>query len=498
MSRYRYLPASMRSHAGFCLPLSGGKAFFTPEEVNNLLSVYDYVPVGACLKAHDLDLFACYEKITPSSPACIMESLSGRENNRYSILAFHALEVVDSPLQDGKVSKIKEFLDQIKVYRLNLPFFYGGLVGYFTYEAGLIFQGLKPRYPEEKSYYFFLPGKVLVYDRLEKELYGLIWLKKGRDEYGDILQAFAELDRLLHLAGESRRQEIGEFALRDSWQDEYLASFSSGVDKEEFGLMVNKAKEYIRCGDIFQVVLSRCLWKKSQADEKKVYRNLRMINPSPYMFYLQFADEVLLGASPEMMVKVANRVIKTRPIAGTRKVSPLGLTREDYEILLNDEKEKAEHLMLVDLGRNDIGKVSQTGTVELEEFMKIELYSHVMHIVSTIKGELEKGRDALDGLAACFPAGTLTGAPKRRAMEIIAELEEEPRGFYGGAVGYINFDGYLDSCITIRAIWKKDGVYYLQSGAGIVADSVPEKEFAETLNKAKALVMAIKKAEEEI
>lgn len=497
MSRYGDLPASMSSHAGFCLPLSGGRMFFTPEEVNNLLSVYDYVPIYACLKASDLDLFACYEKINPLSPACVLESLSGRENNRYSILAFHPLQILVSPLQDGNIDQLKEFLSQVKAYRLNLPFFYGGLIGYFDYEAGLVFQGLKPLNPGAKSYYFFLPGKVLVYDREEKKLYGFVWLRKGKENCGDILQAFSELDMLLKQAAESKKEKIRGFDLKEEGLEEYLHSFAASVDKDEFCRMVEKAKGYIRCGDIFQVVLSRRLWKESWADAKKVYWYLRMINPSPYMFFLALEDEVLLGASPEMMVKVDKGIIKTRPIAGTRKVSPLSSIEKDCEILLHDEKERAEHLMLVDLGRNDIGRVSRAGTVEVEEFLVPELYSHVVHIVSTVKGVLKEGKDALDGFAACFPAGTLTGAPKKRAMEIISELEKSERGFYGGTVGYINFDGFFDSCITIRAIWKKDGFYYLQSGAGIVADSIPEKEFAETVNKAKALVLALKIAEEE-
>ncbi|SHG72330.1 anthranilate synthase component 1 [Thermosyntropha lipolytica DSM 11003] len=496
MSRYGYFPASMSVHAGFCLPLSGGKVFFSPEEVKDLLFFYDYVPLYACLTADDLDLFACYEKVKPPSPACVLESLSGRENNRYSILAFHALKVLVSPLHDESINKIKEFLHRVKAYRLNLPFFYGGLIGFFNYEAGLVFEGLAVPEPDARSCYFFLPRKVVVYDRQEKKLYGFVWLTKEENNLPAVKTAYDELDLLLQKARESLREEE-RLDYAGEKDDLFLASFEENVDKEAFCRMVNRAKEYIGKGDIFQVVLSRRLWKKSSADEKKVYRCLRRINPSPYMFFLSLPHEVLMGASPEMMVKVDKRVIKTRPIAGTCRIKEKGPRKEEGEKLLRDEKERAEHLMLVDLGRNDIGKVSRVGTVEVEEFFKLERYSHVMHIVSTVKGILEEGKDALDAFASCFPAGTLTGAPKRRAMEIIAELEKEPRGFYGGAVGYINFDGYLDSCITIRAVWKKDGVYYLQSGAGIVADSVPEKEFAETVNKAKALVLAIKQAEEE-
>jgi anthranilate synthase component 1 len=277
-----------------------------------------------------------------------------------------------------------------------------------------------------------------------------------------------------------------------------VPSFRSNVSREKFLAQVRRAKEYITAGDIFQVVLSQRLETKITADPFAIYRALRRVNPAPYLFYLQLGEDCLLGSSPEMLVKVTGDDVEYRPIAGTR---PRGKDlAEDQRLerqLLADEKERAEHVMLVDLGRNDVGRVCRYGTVEVPELMFVERYSHVMHLVSSIRGKLRPRLDAWDTLWACFPAGTVTGAPKVRAMQIISELEPTRRGPYAGAVLYLDFAGNLNSCITIRSVVVKDKKAYVQVGAGIVADSVPEREYDETMNKGKAMLRAIELAHEE-
>lgn len=268
------------------------------------------------------------------------------------------------------------------------------------------------------------------------------------------------------------------------------------MTREEYEKAVDVAKEYIRAGDVIQVVLSQRLSVPLKADSFDVYRALRSVNPSPYMYYLSYDDVKLIGSSPEILVTEDRGVVTTRPIAGTR---PRGRNDQEdkalEEELLADEKERAEHIMLVDLGRNDIGRVCKYGTVTVDELMVIERYSHVMHIVSNVRGQLADGLDQFDVLRATFPAGTVSGAPKIRAMEIIEELEPTKRGTYAGAIGYFSFSGNMDTCITIRTILVKDGIAYMQAGAGIVADSVPEKEYLECMNKAGALMKAIELAE---
>jgi len=270
----------------------------------------------------------------------------------------------------------------------------------------------------------------------------------------------------------------------------------SNLTKEAFKKSIRKAKEYIKEGDIIQVVFSQRLETKITVDPFDIYRTLRTINPSPYMYYLKCKDLRLIGSSPEILVRLEEGMVEVRPIAGTR---PRGRTeKEDRALekeLLADPKERAEHIMLVDLGRNDVGRVAEFGTVKVNELMAIERYSHVIHIVSDVTGRLKKDRDSFDVLRASFPAGTVTGAPKIRAMEIIDELEPVRRGPYAGAVGYFSFSENLDTCITIRTIVIKGNQAYIQAGAGIVADSIPEREYQETMNKAKALIKAIENAE---
>lgn len=271
------------------------------------------------------------------------------------------------------------------------------------------------------------------------------------------------------------------------------------MDEPTFEDMVRQAKRQIRSGEIIQVVLSQRFQVNLKTDPFNIYRALRALNPSPYMYCLKFGDIQVIGSSPELLVRCEDGVVETRPIAGTR---PRGKDEADdarlAKDLLADEKEKAEHIMLVDLGRNDLGRVCQQGTVHLSEFMSIEKYSHVMHIVSNVRGKLKKGMDDFDVLQAAFPAGTVSGAPKIRAMEIIEDLEKEQRGPYAGCIGYFSFSGNLDTCITIRTIVTHKKKAYIQAGAGIVADSVPKKEFQETMNKAKAQIMAIELAHQQL
>ena len=275
-------------------------------------------------------------------------------------------------------------------------------------------------------------------------------------------------------------------------------SVCSNRTKAEYMSMVEKAKEYIVAGDIFQVVLSRRLSTELRAEPFELYRALRSVNPSPYLYYLIFGEIKIVGSSPELLVKLENGIVETRPIAGSRKRGADSTEDEALKKeLLADEKELAEHIMLVDLGRNDIGRVSQYGTVRTPSLLEVEKYSHIMHIVSAVQGKLQPGKDAIDALEACFPAGTLSGAPKVRAMEIIRELEGVKRGPYGGAVGYLGYSGNMDACIAIRTFVITGRRVYDQAGAGIVADSVPEKEYEETVNKAGGLLKALKIAEED-
>jgi anthranilate synthase component 1 len=271
----------------------------------------------------------------------------------------------------------------------------------------------------------------------------------------------------------------------------------SNYTQQEFERIVETAKEHIAAGDVIQVVLSQRFERDTSADPFTIYRALRMVNPSPYMFFLQFGDVYIVGASPEMLVQVQSGAVCTHPIAGTR---PRGHDRQEDERLggelVADEKERAEHLMLVDLGRNDVGRISRIGTVEVPRFMQVERYSHVMHLVSEVRGELREGLRAVDALRACFPAGTVSGAPKVRAMQIISEQERDRRGPYAGAVGYIGYDGNMDTAITIRTVVVRGSTASVQAGAGIVADSVPESEYHETHHKARALLAAIDLAEE--
>ena len=440
-----------------------------------------------------------------STHCYLLESVAERERwGRYTFLGFDPkLEVtcVDGELKAGNLrlktddpsAVLRQILADYKSPRFDyLPSFTGGLVGYFSYDYLDYSEPAVRREVRDteafKDVDLMLFDKVIAFDNFRQKiiLIANMSLEEPETEYNRAVLELQQLDRLLR-TGEKKEEPGGKL----------LGEVTPLFDRETYCGMVERAKRYIREGDIFQIVLSNRLSAPFEGSLLNTYRVLRTINPSPYMFYFSGTDVEVAGASPETLVKLENGVLHTFPLAGTR---PRGKTEaEDRALeaeLLADEKELAEHNMLVDLGRNDLGKVSKFGSVAVETFHSIERYSHVMHIGSTVRGEIREGLDALDAVEAVLPAGTLSGAPKIRACQLIGELENNKRGIYGGAIGYIDFTGNMDTCIAIRIAYKKNGRVFVRSGAGIVADSVPEKEYEECINKAKAVVSALKLAEE--
>lgn len=387
---------------------------------------------------------------------------------------------------------IRRILKEHKSPQLpGMPTFTGGLVGYFSYDY-IRYGEEKLNFPKVEEEFqdvdLMLFDQVIAFDNLKQKLFLIAGVSTAdpKASYEHALEKIQEMETLLK---KGTPKEMEPFRK--------LSELKPVFSREAYCAMVEKAKHYIYEGDIFQVVLSNPLKANAKGSLFDVYRVLRTTNPSPYMFYFTSDNIEIAGASPETLVKLQDGVLHTFPLAGTRR---RGLTDEEdrrlEEELLADEKERAEHNMLVDLGRNDIGKVSRLGTVKVEKYMSIERFSHVMHIGSTVAGEIREDKDALDAMDSILPAGTLSGAPKIRACEIIQELEGGRRGVYGGALGYLDFSGNMDTCIAIRLIYKKNGQICIRSGAGIVADSVPEKEFEECINKAKAVVRAAEMAEE--
>lgn len=423
---------------------------------------------------------------------------------RYTFLGFEPkLEItcIDGDMQIGnlkvKTDNPSEYLRQIladyKSPRFDyLPSFTGGLVGYFSYDyLGYSEPTVKCKVEDTEDFKdvdLMLFDKVIAFDHLRQKIVLIVNMSLKDPETG-YNKAVMELKQLVELLrnGEKRNDPGGKL----------LGEVTPLFEKEQFCDMVEKAKHCIREGDIFQIVLSNRLSAAFEGSLLNTYRVLRTINPSPYMFYFSGTDVEVAGASPETLVKLENGVLHTFPLAGTR---PRGKTDEEDRALeaelLADEKELAEHNMLVDLGRNDLGKISKFGSVQVEKLHSIERFSHVMHIGSTVRGEISDKYDALDAIEAVLPAGTLSGAPKIRACQLIGELENNKRGIYGGAIGYIDFTGNMDTCIAIRIAYKKNGKVFVRSGAGIVADSVPEKEFEECLNKAKSSLKALELAKE--
>ncbi|RUM28144.1 MAG: anthranilate synthase component I [Aquifex sp.] len=394
------------------------------------------------------------------------------------------------------ISKIREVVKKFKPFHdEKLPRFWGGLVGYFAYDVVKFYEPVEDKNPDPihtYDVYLVLTDVVVIHDNLTGKIKVVvpIFTENGVEE------EYERAKNLINTTVKKLKEKENTF-LNVVEKEPDLKNWRSNFTKEEFESIVKRAKEYIAQGDVIQVVLSQRFRKRFKGNPDNIYRILRFLNPSPYMYYLDFDQLKVIGSSPEILVRLEDGRIETRPIAGTRR---RGKTEEEdkklEEELLSDEKERAEHLMLVDLARNDIGRVAKTGSVKVENFMRIERYSHVMHIVSDVVGELKEGYDALEVLKATFPAGTVSGAPKVRAMQIIEELENERRGIYAGSVGYISFQGNMDMAIAIRTAVYRDKEIFVQAGAGIVADSVPEKEWEETVNKAKALMKAIEMAEE--
>ncbi|MBP3901353.1 MAG: anthranilate synthase component I [Blautia sp.] len=433
---------------------------------------------------------------------------------RYSFLGFEpAMEITclngmltvreTAPRQDTiKTEKtahpgdtLRTILKQYKTPEIEgMPPFTGGLVGYFSYDY---IKYSEPKLTlcdyEDKDFRdmdLMLFDDVIAFDHYRQKLL-LITGVMTEDLEASYEKAAERLDGIARLLKEGRKDEFAPLRIKTEIAPQF--------PKEKYQGMVEKAKDYIREGDIFQVVLSNPMRAKAEGSLFDTYRVLRASNPSPYMFYFSSDDIEIAGASPETLVKLWNGKLSTFPLAGTR---PRGKNREEdlalEADLLQDEKELAEHNMLVDLGRNDMGKISRIGTVKVEEYLSVQRYSHVMHLGSTVTGTIREDKDAVDAIDAILPAGTLSGAPKFRACQIIEELEQSKRGIYGGAIGYLDFSGNLDVCIAIRLVYKKNGEVCIRSGAGIVYDSVPEKEYQECCNKARAVVQAIDKAQEEL
>jgi anthranilate synthase component 1 len=442
---------------------------------------------------------SAFLKISRQGFSFLLESVEGGQRlARYSFIGTEPYKKISVEKGDhvDPLPLIAEEINRFKVVPIDgLPIFYGGAVGYLGYETVAHCEKLPSPEPDPINVpeaFFMLTDTLLIFDHVTHKIKVLSHVQLD----GDIERSYGEaVNRIDELISRLRRPLVDH---PSALHHTLIENNSPDVIQQWFEESVRKVKQYINAGEVIQVVLSQRLARNTIAEPFEIYRALRTINPSPYMYYLDFKDFQIIGASPEILVRVEDDTVMTRPLAGTR---PRGDTpAEDVRLeqeLRNDIKERAEHIMLVDLGRNDIGRVSEPGTVKVSELMDVERYSHVMHMVTHVQGKLRKGMTAFDALRACFPAGTVSGAPKIRAMEIIAQFEPEKRGPYAGACGYFSFSGNMDMAIAIRTIVLKQGVAYVQAGCGIVFDSVPETEYVETLNKAKALVKAIDQAEEE-
>ena len=490
------------------------KCYPSPEEFQELTKQGTLIPVYCEILADMETPVSAYKKIATGKYSFLLESMEGGEKwARFSFIGSNpalifrskanTVELIkdgtlyESIKTDNPLDVLKGIMDKYQLVEVKgIPRFCGGAVGYASYDMVRFIEHLPPETEDDLDLFdsiFLITETLLIFDNLTNSI--KIVCNVHIDEEEDIPGVYQQAqDKIASIIALLRRPSAYD-------EIEPLGSepieISSNLEPEHFKNIVDQAKIAITAGEIIQVVLSQRFETPLQGDPFNVYRALRRVNPSPYMYYLTFDDLIIVGASPEVLVRVEGEQIELRPIAGTR---PRGKDEDEDESLkqelLNDPKEIAEHVMLVDLGRNDVGRVSQMGTVVVPEFLIVEKYSHVMHIVSDVRGTLQPGRDSFDVFKACFPAGTVSGAPKVRAMQIIEELESSQRGPYAGAVGYFSFSGNMDFCIVIRTLLVKNNTVYFQAGAGIVADSQPENEFKETVSKAKALVKALQMVKE--
>lgn len=496
----------------------GGTVLFYPslDDVKILAKNFNVIPVSMEMHADMETPISIFKRFEDSKYCFLLESVEGGEKwARYSFIGkkpFLSVKSTDGKsvceFENGTKSEFNgnpiDILESIlSKYRgavlKGVPRFSGGAVGFFSYDLARYYEKLPGNQLNDiglPESHFMFADEVIVFDHLKQKIRIIANLHvDGNLEagYNSTVEKIRDIYNTIH----SSRSRIYDFSRQAEKCCKVEVSYRSNMTSEAFCRNVERAKQYIKDGDVFQVVLSQRFEAETSQDPFNIYRSLRIVNPSPYMYYLKFDGYSLIGASPEMLVRVEDGKAETCPIAGTRK---RGVNENEDTLLeqdlLSDEKETAEHTMLVDLGRNDIGKVSRFGTVVVKDLMHVEKYSHVMHMVTNVQGELKEGVTPFEALAAVLPAGTVSGAPKVRAMEIIDELETTKRGPYAGAIGYLSYNGNLDSCITIRTLVFKNNKVYIQAGAGIVADSVPEREYEETLNKAKALFKALEEVSE--
>ena len=490
----------------------------TSAEFEGLARQARFVPVYRQLTADTLTPVTAYQRIASGPWAFLFESVIGGEKiGRFSFVGSHpfltltavgenvVIEHIGADRREfGSADPLKELDALVSQYQSvtipGLPRFCGGAVGYAGYDVIRYTENL-PHVPQDDRHLpdlcFALYDAMVIFDHIRKVV---LVVALADTALGDLEESRARAEERLEVLCRQLAYSGGDVELTDiDLTIEPTPEVSSNFTQSQFHDAVQKCREFVKAGDVFQVVISQRLEYQSLAEPLDVYRALRMVNPSPFMFLLKTPDVDLVGSSPEIMVRVEDGETTIRPLAGTRvRGKTPQEDRELAEELLADPKERAEHVMLIDLARNDVGRVSQYGTVKLSDVMVVERYSHVMHITSNVSGQLREGLSAIEALRAGLPAGTVSGAPKVRAMEIIDSIEPFKRGPYGGAVGYIDFTGNMDTCIALRTLVIKDGTIYIQAGAGIVADSVPENEYHETLSKARAMLKAIHIAETQL
>jgi anthranilate synthase component 1 len=472
----------------------------TLEEAKRLSTQGNLLPVYREIRADLETPVSAYLKVARGDHSFLLESVEGGERlGRYSVIGTDPSLVlktgVDNPVDP--LNRMEKEFNRLKLIPIpELPRFHGGIVGYLSYEVARYYEELPSPDADPQGVpesVMMMADTILIFDHIAHRIKVISHAKINGNVEAAYKIATEKIDEIV--------KRLSQPIAYSETLPEPIATNSevqSNMTQKQFENMVEKGKEHIYAGDIIQVVLSQRLSKKTSAEPFAIYRALRSINPSPYMYFLNLGDFHIVGSSPELLVRLEDSIVSNHPIAGTR---PRGKDDEEDQALETelraDEKEQAEHIMLVDLARNDVGRVSQPATVKVTQLMDVERYSHVMHLVSHVQGKIEGGMSAFDAFRASLPAGTVSGAPKIRAMEIIAELEPDRRGPYAGAVGYFSFSGNMDTAITIRTIVIKDGTAYIQAGGGIVADSIPEMEYKESMNKAKALIRAIQQAEAE-